>query len=384
MPSTRLFVAVAILVVVLLTAGLVGRRHPGGADAALVVLGTPAADRQSLEGHQHARRQLLHDDQRDLHRDRPAHSRDRRLRAASPRRRRSGLADVLDGRLVRLRRSPLVRRRSRPGRLRAGVPRQRIAAPRHQSGGRHRHVAVVDGRCGARLEARLPCRADGVLDAHAARRAAHLDLRLGAGVLDRAFEQRLCPCRGRGAAVLHDGLRALPHRRPPVRSDLGRRTHLHALLRGAEQVHAVVRPVDLGGGVQSGRPARGVAPAQPAQHLHRAGDQPGGIVGAAAVRSARPHAAQPRRLLQRPFQAVDGQLERPCAQRRQQHVLHQEQPGRALRPQHPDRPGVPRAGAGAHDAQPAPGQHGTAGAPPLHPGDLAQLPGRGLDPVRDA
>ena len=59
----------------------------------------------------------------------------------------------------------------------------------------------------------------------------------------------------------------------------------------------------------------------------------------------------------------DGQRERSRADRREQHVLHQEQSGRPFRPQHPARPGLPRAGAGADDAEPAAGQHGASGPP---------------------
>ncbi len=43
----------------------------------------------------------------------------------------------------------------------------------------------------------------------------------------------------------------------------------------------------------------------------------------------------------------------------------------------------PEEGAGPDDAQPARGQHRPARPPDLHPGNVAELPRRRLDPVPD-
>src|SRR5262249_31745298 len=104
MPSRHLFIGVVVLVVLLMAGA------GWAADAALAVRRPPAADRQSVEGHQLAGPLLLPDDQRDLPVDRALDPRHRRLRAAPIRRSRPGLADVLDGGLAVFRPPPVVRR----------------------------------------------------------------------------------------------------------------------------------------------------------------------------------------------------------------------------------------------------------------------------------
>ena len=206
----------------------------------------------------------------------------------------------------------------RSGRRRARVPRYRVAAARHQSGRRHRHLAVVDARCGAGLVGRVPLGVDVVLDSHRARRAARRDLLLGAGVLDRAVEQQPCAHRRRRAAAEHARLRALPLVVYPFdpTSAAGR---LYTLIfQAINRVVPWYRPFDLGGGVQSRRVARGAARAQPAQHLDRSRSRnPAGLAALPPFDPRDLVRAQPRRLLQRPDQAGDGQLERSRADRRQ-------------------------------------------------------------------
>ena len=359
-----------------------GCRLPGDANAALARDRAPAAAQQSVEGHQHARRLVLPDDQHDLRVDPAAHSRDQRLRPAPPGRR-PVLADVLDGGVAVLRSASVVRRPRRAGQYRARLPRYAETVARRQPGRRHGDVAVVDSRCRDRLGDRAGRPPDAALGAHRALAAAQRDLRRGADGLDRVLQQRLCARRRDRALAGGAGLRDLPRRGLSLRSDHGRRAHLQVVLPGHQPRVALAPPADLVGGVQSRRAARGAAREEPARHVGHPGVQPGGPRHAAAVPAARPHAAQPRRPVQRPVEASDGQLERSRTWRRQQHVLYQEQPGRPLRPQHPTEGSLPGGAAGLDDAEPASGQQRAAGAQDLHPGDHAQLPGRGVDPVRE-